>query len=150
MHDFKLADMRAEHIREIAAIEAQCFGARAWSEELLRAELADENKHYKVILHQDKVIGYGGFSHIIDEGHIMNIAVASPYRRMGAGSLIMNALKEKARSLNITALTLEAGEHNRPAIDFYHRHNFKDCGIRPGYYSDKEGALILWCLLEEG
>lgn len=149
MLDITITDMQLAHISDIASLEEQCFGKRAWSADLLEAEFRDSSKHYKVATLRGKVIGYGGFSHILDEAHIMNIAVGSPYRQMGVGSLIMHALKQKALSFNIRSLTLEVSEFNLPAIQFYKKHDFISSGIRPRYYSDKEGAQILWCLLEE-
>jgi len=149
MQDYIIAKMQEAHIPEIAALEKECFGELAWSESLLAQELTFDYKHYKVVLYQDKVIGYGGFSQILNEAHIMNIAIASPYRRKGIGSLLMDALKQKAYTLGITRMTLEVAGSNRPAIEFYLQHNFQLFGIRPDYYSNKEDALILWCLLED-
>jgi len=149
MQDYVIVPMRKQHIAQIADIDKVCFGALAWSEQLFAEELSFDCKHYMAVLYKDKVIGYGGFSQILDEAHIMNIALLSPYRRKGIGSLLMNELKTKASALGITKMTLEVAENNQPAIEFYLKHNFKLFGIRPNYYSNKENALILWCLLEE-
>lgn len=148
MQDFVIAKMQEQHIPQIATLEKQCFGELAWSEHLLEQELFFDYKYYKVVLNQDKVIGYGGFSQILNEAHIMNIAIASPYRRQGVGSLLMDALKRKACALGITKMTLEVAEGNKSAIEFYFKHSFIFFGIRPNYYPNKENALILWCLLE--
>ena len=73
--NIRIEKMKFEHIEQIAAIEKACFGQNAWSGALFYSELLDGNKHYFVAVKNNSVIGYGGYAHILDEAHIMNIAV---------------------------------------------------------------------------
>ena len=149
MQDYKIEKLSQNNLSQVAKIDKECFGDNSWSYSLYLDELSDPQKYYKVACDKAKVIGYGGFSHIIDEAHIMNIAVTSSYRSKGVGSLILNSLIQQARDLKIKAMTLEVNQNNIIAIDFYKKNDFEIKGIRPKYYSNKDSALILWRFLEE-
>jgi ribosomal-protein-alanine N-acetyltransferase len=83
--------------------------------------------------------------HVVNEGHILNIAVAERYRRRGIGSLLMDSLIETARNLEMIAMTLEVRVGNAPAMGLYHKYGFKVEGLRKNYYADtKEDAVIMW------
>lgn len=149
MNNITIERLTYENIKAVADIDKECFDNNAWSESLYRDELQDKNKYYFVAKDKDKVIGYGGFSHIIDEAHIMNIAVTGSYRAIGVGSKIIEKLIEQARNLMIKSITLEVNENNKVAIEFYLKYKFVIKGKRPGYYSNKDSALILWYMLED-
>lgn len=139
--------LNESNIKEVAELEKECFGSFGWSENLFREEVPQENKHYFVCYEINKVIGYGGFAQVLDEGHIMNIAVSKNYRCRGIGSIILQKIITKAQSLNIKNITLEVRESNLPARNLYEKHSFTLCGIRKGYYQDKENACIYWKVL---
>ncbi len=128
----------------IAEIEKSCF-EHPWSYDSFCMEYADKSKHYFVAENEDgAIIGYGGFMHVEDEAHIMNVAVAEPFRREGAGAAIMSKMLEKARSLGIKAVTLEVDNANVAAIALYEKSGFECAGLRPHYYGWDRPARIYW------
>ncbi|HOO23306.1 MAG TPA: ribosomal protein S18-alanine N-acetyltransferase [Clostridia bacterium] len=135
-----------ENVKEVADLEKECFGHEAWSENLFMDEIPQENKHYIVVREDGEVVAYGGFSQILDEGHIMNIAVKQSFRRCGLGSIVIEKIVEKAKELNINSITLEVREGNTPARNLYEKHSFKLAGIRKEYYG-RENACIYWRVL---
>lgn len=136
-----------ENVKQVASLEQECFGAHAWSEKLFLEEILQENKHYIVAIFDGEVIAYGGFAQVLDEAHIMNIAVKAEYRKKGIGSQILEKIIEKAKEFNILSVTLEVRESNIPARNLYEKHSFNLAGIRKGYYQDKENACIYWRVL---
>ena len=132
-----------EDAKEIARIEALSFPA-PWTEEMVRSEIREPIARFFVALDGDAIIGYYGFLHILDELHILNVAVDPNYRRRKVGTRLIEHLLEQARVLSARALTLEVRESNLPAISLYEKHGFRSVGIRPHYYTDKENALIYW------
>lgn len=136
-----------DNVAQVALLEKQCFGAHAWSENLFKEEIPQENKHYIVCLDNENVVAYGGFAQVLDEAHIMNIAVNESYRKQGIASIIIQKLVDKAKEHNILSLTLEVRESNIPARNLYEKHSFVLAGIRKGYYQDKENACIYWRVL---
>lgn len=140
-----IVKMTKKHINEVAQIEKECFKT-PWSKKSFEKELST-NKHaiYVVAVEENKVIGYGGMWHVINEGHITNIAVSKSHQRKGIGTLILEALMKIAFEKEMIGLTLEVRVNNEAAKKLYKNFGFKEEGIRKEYYSDTlEDALIMW------
>ncbi len=90
------------------------------------------------------VLGYAGFQVVLDEGHIMTIAVHPQHRRRGLGTLLLLDLFEQARERGVQRLTLEVRVSNVAAQRLYEAFGFHLEGRRLHYYGDGEDALILW------
>lgn len=142
----QIIDMTAEHLEAVHEIDKSAF-KNPWSLKDLSKEI-NENKHaiYKVAVTETGLVaGYAGLWHIINEGHITNIAVAAPYRRKGIADKLVEAIIASANKLEMIGLTLEVRVSNAAAISLYKKHGFKEEGIRKRYYSDNgEDAIIMW------
>ena len=161
-----LRPMREEDLDEIMVIEASAPG-NPWSRESMEKELVNPQAHYlTAVLCTDgredgpggqtggsgeasavtgEVAGYAGYWQVMDEGHIMNIAVREDLRSRGIGHALMEAMLKEGDSLGILYWTLEVRVSNSPALLLYEKTGFTSAGIRPGYYSNpKEDANILW------
>lgn len=136
--------MNKSHIDGIMEIEKDSF-AIPWSRASVEKELSNNLAIYVVAVENEKVMGYGGMWHVVNEGHITNIAVHKDYRRKGIGNIIVNKLIEIAEKKEMIGLTLEVRKSNVPALELYRKNGFKLEGIRPEYYEDnKEDAYIMW------
>jgi len=131
------------------AVERESFSV-PWSLDALVRELT-ENKiavYLAAVRREDKareLIGYCGMWHIVNEGHITNIAVLPRYRRMGVGTMLLSRLLDIASERRMLGLTLEVRMGNRSAMGLYHKFGFKAEGIRKNYYEDTgEDAVIMW------
>jgi len=161
-----LRPMREEDLDEIMVIEASAPG-NPWSRESMEKELVNPQAHYlTAVLCTDgredgpggqtggsgetsagtgEVAGYAGYWQVMDEGHIMNIAVREDLRSRGIGRALMEAMLKEGDGLGILYWTLEVRVSNAPALHLYEKTGFTSAGIRPGYYSNpKEDANILW------
>ena len=138
---------RAElrHSAEIYNIECESF-ADPWSHEAIEDEILNKNSVYLVaIANNSKVVGYVSMRHIIDEGHINNIAVAASHRGMGIASMLMETLLLEADRRRLNGTTLEVRVSNHTAISLYDKHGFVIEGYRKYYYSSPtEDAAIMW------
>ena len=141
---FTVREYGLNDLAAIAELEKQCF-ENPWSYSAFCLEYADKTKHYFVAeTASGEVAGYGGFAHVEDEAHIMNIGVSPKYRRQGIGSAILNAILEKSRELGIRAVTLEVNDANVGAIALYEKAGFELAGLRPHYYGWEKPARIYW------
>lgn len=90
------------------------------------------------------IVGFVGLWFMVDEAHIITIAVRESLRQQGIGerlliSAIDQALEEKAESI-----TLEVRASNTAALALYEKYGFTKVGVRPGYYIDnREDALMM-------
>ena len=132
------------HVTQIYDIENESF-ADPWSLVSIMDEITNEDSVYLVAVTNDAVVGYISMRHIIDEGHINNIAVAPSHRGMGIATMLMEALLHEATKRGIVATTLEVRVSNRAAISLYDKHGFVIEGYRKYYYSSPtEDAAIMW------
>jgi ribosomal-protein-alanine N-acetyltransferase len=147
---FKVIPMTEKHLDAAYEIEKESFSV-PWSKESFCDDLT-KNAHSMNFVAVDEhgtVAGYAMMWHVVNEGHINNIAVAERFRQMGVGSLLMEMLDETARKNEMIGLTLEVRVGNRAAMGLYHKYGFKVEGLRKNYYSDtKEDAAILWKYME--
>ena len=138
-----------EHINDIVVVENLSFKIPWTRQSIMEEFLENELAVYLCALAGGKAVGYVGMWHIIDEGHITNIAVHPEFRSCGVGSALMEALLEAAKALGITALTLEVRRSNHEAQALYSKYGFAEGGMRKAYYADNnEDALIMWRRLE--
>jgi len=146
-----ITDMTLAHLDTVYEIETNAFSI-PWSKNELRKEIT-QNKHavYKVALIEDKIVGYAGLWHVVNEGHITNIAVDTDFRQMGVGSKLIEALIAFAQEKEMIGLTLEVRIGNTAAQKLYTKYRFKPEGIRKRYYADTgEDAVIMWLYFNSG
>ncbi len=82
---------------------------------------------------------------ILDEAHIILMAVHPQYRRQGFGVGMLLKLLSLARHRGMKYATLEVRASNEAAIALYTKLGFTSVGKRPKYYADNdEDALVMW------
>lgn len=129
----------------IMEIESSVYPEHHWSKEGFYNEINSELGHYFSLVLDNKVIGYGGFWGILDEGHITTIAIHKDYQHQGFAEAIIQKFFETGYLKKIKWFTLEVRVSNAPAIKLYEKYLFKSCGVRHKYYQDnQEDAMIMW------
>lgn len=117
----------------------------SFSEDAFLKELSNPVAKYLVAKSNNVIVGFIGIWTILDEAHIMNIAVHPQFRNRGIGSLILEFLISKLESFGLKSITLEVRSSNIVAQSLYEKYGFKEEGIRKRYYSNnKEDAIIMW------
>ena len=146
--EFRIVDVSVEHIPQIEEIERECF-SRPWTAEQLMSQMRDAQHEFIAAVDDSRVLGYVGLMYVLDEGYISNVAVRPEARRQGIGDALIDALAEKAKTLELAFLTLEVRESNAPAIALYAKHGFHPVGKRKNYYdAPKEDAVLMTCYLK--
>ncbi|MCD7905722.1 MAG: tRNA (adenosine(37)-N6)-threonylcarbamoyltransferase complex dimerization subunit type 1 TsaB [Clostridiales bacterium] len=136
--------MKKGDIDSMAEIEKKCF-AVPWFKKMILDDYKNGLTYYIICEKGGKVIGYGGMWHVINEGHITNIALTPEEQGRGLGRRLVNEIIKLAKEKHMIGITLEVRAGNKKAIKLYESVGFKPEGIRPEYYSDnKESALIMW------
>ena len=134
-----------EDIDGIFKIEKSSF-TNNWSYESLYEDICKTPiSYYLVAETEGNILGCIGMWHVMDEAHIMNVAVDSGFRHLGIGSMLLSTLIEYAEDCGILRMTLEVREHNYNAISLYEKYGFLKYGKRKQYYQDTfEDAIIMW------
>ena len=133
-----------EDLKAVIAIERESF-TDPWSADVLFGELmADDMRLPLVAEINGEVAAYLMAWLVVDQLHILNIATAKRYLRMGVASILLHEAARLGVGRNANEITLEVRESNHSAREFYRRWKFAEMGIRPGYYQDNgENAIIM-------
>jgi ribosomal-protein-alanine N-acetyltransferase len=92
----------------------------------------------------DYIVGYVGLWLMVDEAHIVAIAVRQDYRGRGLGELLLAEALELALESRQEIVTLEVRRGNTLAQNLYEKYRFLKVGVRRRYYSDNgEDAIIM-------
>ncbi|MGW5261392.1 ribosomal protein S18-alanine N-acetyltransferase [Microbispora sp. NPDC004025] len=140
-----LRQMTHEDLPAVMEIERTTFPADAWSEGMMRGELADQprTRHYLVAEVGDRVVGYAGLAAAGDQADVQTIAVLAGHRRAGVGTALMDALLAEAVRRGAASVFLEVRADNPPAQAMYERFGFRRLGLRRRYYDDGTDAITM-------
>ena len=148
--------MREHDLSQVLAIEETVFAENPWPHSAFSRQLDNPLAQFIVMTLNDgpergaratspgKVIGYAGTWLIVDEAHVMNIAVTPRYQGQGLGELLLLHVLDSIRALGAATCTLEVRPSNVRAQSLYQQLGFRVEGRRRHYYVDNgEDALIM-------
>ncbi|MEG4082891.1 ribosomal protein S18-alanine N-acetyltransferase [Microcoleus sp. POL10_C6] len=91
------------------------------------------------------LIGIGCLWAILEEAHIIMLAIHPQFQRHGLGQALLLALLKSACDRQLERATLEVRDSNLAAVYLYKKFGFKEAGRRKRYYEDTgEDALVMW------
>ena len=133
----------SEDVEAVAGIEKSAHAA-PWRAESFLRELTNPDGIFLVAKMEGKVIGYALAWIIVDEAHIVNVAVDAGHRKQGHGRSLVERLLEESKKRGATCATLEVRDGNTDAVELYRRLGFVEAGLRKGYYHGVADAVIMW------
>jgi ribosomal-protein-alanine N-acetyltransferase len=169
---YDVRPMTEADINQVAAIERESFPT-TWPQTAYRRELANKLARYLVVVDKsrraailpsptrrslfsilkrpeqtyettDYIVGYVGIWLMVDEAHIVAIAVREAYRGKGLGELLLAASIDVALANGQEVVTLEVRRSNTIAQTLYEKYRFLKVGVRKRYYSDNgEDGIIM-------
>ena len=141
-----ITKMTKEDLPGVFEVEKNAFPI-PWPISSFEEELNNILATYLVAKIDEKIVGYIGMQFIMDECHILNIAVDTDYRRMGIATRLVNELFKHCKKHKTTYVMLEVRVTNIPAQKLYSKLGFKDEVLRKDYYKNPDGtrtdALIM-------
>ena len=138
--------MQASDLDEVLALEESVY-PYPWS----MANFADSlSSSYEAWVLRDRdgyLLGYFLLMAIVDEAHLLNVAVSAEKQGQGLGRFLLNQAVACARGLGMESVLLEVRPSNTRALEIYERYGFKQIGRRKGYYSaanqQREDAIVM-------
>jgi ribosomal-protein-alanine N-acetyltransferase len=76
-------------------------------------------------------------------GHVITIDVVAAARRLGVGSMLLQAAEDRLRAAGSRAVGLETAVDNLAALTFYKRHGYSVVRTWPHYYPNGVDALVI-------
>jgi len=92
---------------------------------------------------QELILGFAGLWLMVEEAHIVTLAVREGQRRRGLGELLLIVAIEVAVAHGQQVMTLEVRRSNEAAVSLYEKYGFTRAGVRSRYYDNREDALIM-------
>lgn len=141
----KLRPMTEADLPAVMAIEQATFPLDAWSEGMMRGELADmpRSRHYVVAEIDGAIVAYAGLAVAADQADVQTIAVLDKHRRTGIGGAMLTELLAEAGRRGAREIFLEVRADNPQAQAVYRHFGFEEIGIRRRYYDDGTDALMM-------
>lgn len=134
---------KAEDIESIRALEIEAFGF-TWEHEVFLKELQRPDCLFTVAQVQEEAVGMASLNWILDEVHLMSIAVAPEWRGKGLARQLLGENLAFCQLLDLRWMTLEVKWDNPPALALYKSYGFTTVGKRKKYYRDGQDARIMW------
>lgn len=129
-------------VPQIAEIEWVSI-PQPWSEAAFTSALADEKAVTLAAFCGGVLCGFITGVYLLDTADIYSVAVASEYRKKGAGKLLLEEFFS-ALPDEVNTVCLEVRESNIPAINLYEKLGFERVGLRKNFYqSPRENAILM-------
>jgi [ribosomal protein S18]-alanine N-acetyltransferase len=130
-------------IDQIHALEQAC-SQNPWTHDGIATSLSSQGSVFLVMENQEnRIIGFACSSLILDELHILEVAVDKDSRDRGFGTLLINKLLQTAATKSAKRAYLEVRRSNRSAIRLYEKCGFTAEAVGAGYYGDGEDAVFM-------
>lgn len=130
----------------IMVLERASFPTDAWSEAMMRAELASPHSSYVVDELAGRLVGYAGLRAVAGgkDADVQTIAVAEAARGKGRGRALLTALLGEAVRRRAREVFLDVRADNPVAQALYASEGFAELGRRPRYYQpDDVDAVVM-------
>jgi len=138
----------AADVTALARLEAACF-THPWTEAQIADEVSGVAPGMVLVLEgrpveDERIRAYGAFRLVLDELHVLNVAVAPGHRRRGLARSLLAFALAKASRMGATRGLLEVRAGNAQALALYESLGFRPIGRRRAYYRDPlDDALVL-------
>jgi ribosomal-protein-alanine N-acetyltransferase len=137
--------MQGKDIPAVLNIERISFST-PWAEVSFFNEIGNPYSILKIALSGEVILGYICAHSILDECHILNLAVHPDFRRQGIASLLLKELMKESKGKGSRFSYLEVRVSNVEARKFYESFGFRIVGKRKTYYhSPDEDAALMMC-----
>ncbi|MFM9435448.1 [ribosomal protein S18]-alanine N-acetyltransferase [Janthinobacterium sp. CG_23.3] len=138
--------MSERDIDEVLGLE-ECVYPHPWSRGNFVDSLASGYQAWVLRDQHGYLLGYFLLMAIVDEAHLLNVAVSAEIQGQGLGRFLLNQAVACARGLGMESVLLEVRPSNTRALEIYRRYGFSQIGRRKAYYpganQQREDAIVM-------
>lgn len=140
------APMVVADIDEVCALETSVY-PHPWSRGNFIDSLSSGYHAWTLRDEAGTLVGYFLLMGVVDEAHLLNVAVCAPRQRQGLGRYLIDKVVACARGLSMDSILLEVRPSNLRALKVYEKYGFKEIGRRKNYYpahnGQREDAIVM-------
>jgi len=100
-----------------------------------------------LLARERELLAYALLMRVLDEEHLLNLAVAAPWQGSGLGGHLLAWLCSRAAERGSRAIFLEVRPSNARARALYARSGFRQVGLRrryyPSWHQEREDAIVM-------
>lgn len=138
--------MQLSDVPEVVALEQSVY-PYPWTEKNFVDSLNSNYEAWVLRERSGELLGYFLVMAIVDEAHLLNVAVSASRQKQGLGRFLLNQAVACARGLGMESMLLEVRPSNTRALEIYERYGFQQIGRRKGYYpaggQQREDAIVM-------
>lgn len=135
--------LSVDDVARVVEIENQSF-SEPWSSDSFRDIIKNAN-FVTIGLFVDSVLaGYVIYYTVLNELHVMNIAVHPDFRQKSCGTKLLSEVHKEGMKRKLHFAYLEVRETNEAAQKLYAKMGYQKVGRRIKYYTNEEDALLMF------
>ncbi len=142
--DLRFRMMVPGDIDAVFSIEQQVH-THPWTRGMLLDSLS--GGHHGYVLEQTgQLLGYAILMPVLDEVHLLDIAIAKDAQQQGFGLIFLNKINEMEIDRGAVKMLLEVRRSNLAAQALYRKNGYHEIGVRRGYYpaaAGREDAIVM-------
>ena len=140
------ARMEESDLDGVVAIEVDVFPF-PWSRKVFQGSIAEGYDCWVARDEMNRLIGYFVLMKVVDEVHLLTIAVHRSLHGRGVGRKLLDQAISLAREMKMESMLLEVRLSNARALTLYKNYGFARIGMRKNYYvalgNTREDALVM-------
>jgi ribosomal-protein-alanine N-acetyltransferase len=140
--NFIISKIVKNDLPQIIEIENLCFPT-PWKLSYFETELEYPHSTCLKISDGGRIIGYIILRNLVDEVHIMNIAVHPDLRKQGVATMLIEHVCNDVDVAKDRFMLLEVRRSNTAAQELYKKMGFINLYTRKSYYADGEDAIVM-------
>ena len=144
--DLRFSRMHADSVDEVMAIDADVFPF-SWTHKVFMDTIQQGYECWVLRDANHRLVGYYVLMPVVDEAHLLTIAVRRDWQGRGIGRMLMDNVFAVARGIGAASILLEVRPSNERALDMYRRYGFAEIGRRRHYYQSslttREDAIVM-------
>ncbi len=140
--------MTEDDLHDVLRNERQAY-SHPWTEAVFLDSLGGLSDCW-VAEFDEEIVGHIVLSHVLDEGHILNLCIGPAWQGQGWGDVLLEFTMKRLHILEVATVFLEVRVSNQAARSLYGKHGFSEIGLRKNYYPDgavREDAIVMRKLL---
>ncbi len=134
---YKFLPMTIDHLVDVHNLEQASYEF-PWTKEIIRDCILYKYDAFSVYFNSI-LVGYIIAKISSPETHILNLTIASDFRKQGLGKSLIELIINDSRIRRSEDIILEVRVSNIDAISLYEKLDFQKVGIRKNYYESKQG-----------
>ncbi len=143
---YTLIPMQVDDLAEVMKIESDVY-PHPWTHGNFLDSLYSGYEMWVARDSNGILSGYLLLMIMVDEAHLLNIAVRRDVQGTGIGRLLLDHAVTLTRERNLNSILLEVRPSNGHAVDVYERYGFVGIATRRGYYpaaeNRREDAIVM-------